>query len=146
MGSIPESGISPGEKNGCSLQHSCLENPMDRGAWQATVHIATKSQTQLSQSNPSIPDGPLVKNPPARAGNVGSVPGWGRSPGEGNGNLLQYSYLGNPMDRGAWRATVHGSQRAGDDLATKQREETFKSVCRFQEGRCGVHPAPSPGT
>ena len=39
---------------------------------------------------------------------MGSIPGWGRSPGGGNVNLLQYSCLGNPMDRGAWRATVHG--------------------------------------
>ena len=39
---------------------------------------------------------------------MGSIPGLGRSPGEGNGNPLQYSYLENPMDRGAWRATVHG--------------------------------------
>ena len=42
------------------------------------------------------------------AGDVGLIPGLGRSPGEGNGNPLQYSCLGNPMDRGAWRATVHG--------------------------------------
>ena len=40
-------------------------------------------------------------------GDVCSIPGSGRSPGEGNGNRLQYSCLGNPMDRGAWRATVH---------------------------------------
>ena len=39
---------------------------------------------------------------------MGSIPGWGRSPGGGNGNPLQYSGLKNPMDRGAWRATVHG--------------------------------------
>ena len=39
---------------------------------------------------------------------MGSIPGLGRSPGEGNGNPLQYSYLENPMDRGAWHATVHG--------------------------------------
>ena len=39
---------------------------------------------------------------------LGSIPGWGRSPGEGNGCLLQYSGLGNPMNRGAWWATVHG--------------------------------------
>ena len=50
----------------------------------------------------------MVKNPPANAGDVGSVPGWGRSPGEGSGNPLQYSYLEHPMDRGAWWATVHG--------------------------------------
>ena len=42
------------------------------------------------------------------AGDPGSIPGSGRSPGEGNGNTLQYSCLGNPVDRGAWRATVHG--------------------------------------
>ena len=42
------------------------------------------------------------------AGDLGSIPGWGRSSGEGNGNPLQYSCLENPMDRGAWLATVHG--------------------------------------
>ena len=42
------------------------------------------------------------------AGDGGSIPGWGRSPGEGNGNPLQYSCLENPMDRGAWQAIVHG--------------------------------------
>ena len=52
--------------------------------------------------------GDLVKNLPAHAGDVSSNPGMGRSPGEGNGNPLQYSYLGNHMDRGAWWATVHG--------------------------------------
>ena len=53
----------------------------------------------------------MVKIPPANAGNIrdmGSVPGSGRSPGEGNGNPLQYSYLEFPSDRGAWWATVHG--------------------------------------
>ena len=49
----------------------------------------------------------VVMNPPANAGNMGSIPGSGRSPGEGNGNPLQYSCLGNPMDRGVWQATVH---------------------------------------
>jgi len=47
------------------------------------------------------------------------IPGLGRSPGEGNSNPLQYSCLENPMDRGAWRATVHGVARVGYDLATK---------------------------
>ena len=53
----------------------------------------------------------VVKNPPANAGDVrdaGWIPGLGRSPGEGHGNPLQYSYLENPMDRGTWEATVHG--------------------------------------
>ena len=47
-------------------------------------------------------DGSAVKNLPANAGGVGSSPGWGRCPGDGNGNLTQYSFLGNPMDRGPW--------------------------------------------
>ena len=50
----------------------------------------------------------MVKNLPANVGDSGSIPGLGRASGEGNGNSLQYSCLGNPMDRGAWRATVHG--------------------------------------
>ena len=56
----------------------------------------------------------MVKNPPAFAGDtgdVGLIPGSGKSPGGGNGNPLQYSCLGNPMDRGAWWATVHGVRK-----------------------------------
>ena len=55
----------------------------------------------------------MVKNPPANAGDagdMGSIPGLGRSPGGRNGNPLQYSCLGNPMDRGAWWAIIIGSQ------------------------------------
>ena len=51
LGSIPGSGRSPGEGNGNALQHSCLENPMDRGAWRATVHRLADSQTQLSNEH-----------------------------------------------------------------------------------------------
>ena len=49
-----------------------------------------------------------IKDPPANARDVGLIPGLGRSPGEGNGNPLKYSFLGNPMDRGVWLTTVHG--------------------------------------
>ena len=55
-----------------------------------------------------FPGGSVVKNSPAIAGNTGSIPGLERSPGERNGNPFQYSCLWNPMDREAWRATVHG--------------------------------------
>ena len=55
-----------------------------------------------------FPGGSGVKNPFANAGDLGLIPGSRRSPGEGNGNPLQYSCLGNPMDRGTWQATVHG--------------------------------------
>ena len=67
------------------------------------------------------PTAQQVKNPPANAGDAGdasSIPGSGRSPGEGNGNPLQYSCLGNPMDRGTLQSM--GLQRAGHDLATEQ--------------------------
>ena len=56
------------------------------------------------------PGGAVVKCPPASVGdsrNMGSIPGLGRSPGEGNGHPLQYSYLENSMDRGVWQITVH---------------------------------------
>ena len=55
-----------------------------------------------------FPSGSVVKNPPANAGDTGSVPVSGRPPGEGNDNPLQDSCLENPMDRGTWQATVHG--------------------------------------
>ena len=58
-----------------------------------------------------FPGGTVVKNQPANAGDArdtGSIPGWGRSPGGGNGNPLQYSCLGNSMVRGAWWAAAHG--------------------------------------
>ena len=56
----------------------------------------------------------MVKNLPASAGYMGSVPGWGRSPGKGNGNPLQYSCLENPTDREAWWAAVHGAAKELD--------------------------------
>jgi len=70
-----------------------------------------------------FPGDSVVKNPPANAGDArdrGSVPGSERSPREGKGNPFQYSCLGNPMDRGAWQATVQGvSKRVRRDLATE---------------------------
>ena len=54
-----------------------------------------------------FPGGSVVKNPPANAGDMGSISGLGISPGEGNGNPLQYSCLKNSIDRRAWQATVH---------------------------------------
>ena len=56
----------------------------------------------------------MVTNLPANAGDTGLISGSGRSPGEGNGNPLQYSSLENPIDRGAWRAIVHGVTKGSD--------------------------------
>ena len=61
----------------------------------------------------------VVKNPPAIAGDTSSIPGPRRSPGEGNGNLLQYSCLKNSMDRGAWWATVHGVAKSQTRMSIK---------------------------
>ena len=68
-----------------------------------------------------FPGGSVLKNPPANARDLGSIPGSGRSPGEGNGNPLQYSCLGNPMDRGTCWAIPLGSKRIWPSLAAKQQ-------------------------
>ena len=118
---FPGLGRSPGEGNGNPLQYSCLENPMDRGTWWATVHGVVKSQTWLS--NWACTHTHTFNNPSQRlwaslltqmgkecacnAGDPGSVPAFGRSPGEGNGNPPEYSCLENSMDRGTWQYTVH---------------------------------------
>ena len=67
-----------------------------------------RKSVPTSTLHKAFPGGTLVKNSPANAGDTVLTPGSGRSPGEGNSNPLQYSCLENPMDRGAWRATVHG--------------------------------------
>ena len=68
-----------------------------------------------------FPGGSVVKKPRASAENVGSVPGLGRSPGEGNGSPLQYCCLENSMDRGAWQAAVHGVAKS----QTRMSDFTF---------------------
>ena len=60
-----------------------------------------------------FPGGSVIKNPPANAGDTISIPGLGRSPREGNGNPVQYTCLGNPMDRGAWTEESGGLQFMG---------------------------------
>ena len=67
-------------------------------------------------SNEGFLGGSVVKNPPANAGDAGLIPGSGRPPGGGNGNPLQYSCLGNPMDRGGWQATVQGVTKESDTM------------------------------
>ena len=92
------------------LQYSCLIP-------RSTCFFLTL-YTHLGSSQVAL----VVKNPPTNAGNIRDgclFPGSGRSPGEGNGNPLQYSCLENPMDRGAWRATVH--EVAKSQTLLKQR-------------------------
>ena len=78
------------------------------------------------------PCGSDSKESVCSAGHPGLIPGLGRSLGEGNGNTLQYSCLGNSMDRGAWQAIVHGVARVGPDLATKAADtEQGKNGCTW---------------
>ena len=69
-----------------------------------TIHL------QLDNVKFSFPGDSVVKNPPANAGDMGSVPGLERSPGEGNSNPLRYSYPESSMNKGAWQAVVQGPQ------------------------------------
>ena len=73
----------------------------------------------ISLASRDLPHSSVSKESTCNARDLGSVPGFGRSSGEGNGNPLQYSCLENPMDRGAWQATVHEVARVRHDLATK---------------------------
>ena len=77
--------------------------------------VTSKDGNRLIVNKGAFQAAQEVKNLPVNAGDAGSIPGLGKSPGEENGKSLQYSCLGNPMDRGAWLTTVHGV--AESDLA-----------------------------
>ena len=107
-GSIPGLGRSPGEGNGTPLQYPCLENPMEGGAWWATVHGVAKSRTRLSDftyflltSSLDFPGGSDGRASAYNSRDPGSIPGLGRSSGGGNGNPLQYSWKSH-----GWRSVV----------------------------------------
>ena len=71
----------------------------------------------IKKSAKGFPGGSVVKNPPANAGDLGSIPGSERSPGEGNGNPFPHSCLENPMDRGDWWAAVHRVTKSWKQLS-----------------------------
>ena len=117
---------------------------MDRKALQAMVHGVIKSQTRLSdwaelnQTKLGPPGDSSVKNPPADAGGTGdgdSVPGSDDFPGEGHGKPLWYSCLENLMNRGAWRATVHGVKRVRHNLET---EHAWMHQTKSDEDMCQI--------
>ena len=99
------------------LCHLVPSRALSRGAlWWP---VAWKALVSLKETG--FPNGSVVKNPLANAGDAGSIPGLRRSPGEGHGNPLQYSCLeNNTVDRGAWWAPW-GHERVNHDLATKQQ-------------------------
>ena len=85
---------------------------------QGVYFLLFKTLSDIKQSG-GFPRSSVGKESACNAGHLGSIPGSGRSPGEENGNPLQYSCLEKPMDRGAWQATVLGVSRVRYDLATK---------------------------
>ena len=103
----------PGGGNGKNFRKFLPENSMDRGAWQATVHGVTKSQTRLSDFTFFLVSG--GKESACNVGDLGSIPGLGRSPGEEKGSPLQYSGLENSMD-----CIVHGVTRSRTQLSSFQ--------------------------
>ena len=116
----------------CPVTQSCL-TLQPRGLQHAGLPCPSLSPRGRSNSCPlntmaifsslllyiCFPGGSEVKVSACNAGDLGSIPGLERSPGEGNGNLHQYSCLENPMDRGTWQATVHVVTRVRHDLVTK---------------------------
>ena len=91
-------------------------------------------------------DGSVVKNLPANAGDLGSITGSGRSPGGRNGNPLQNSCLENPMDRGAWWATVHGVTELDMTEHAWEKETPPPTDCSRLPSRARVcHPLPLAG-
>ena len=87
--------------------------------------------------NKCFPHSSVGKDSACNARDPGSIPGLGRSPGEGNGNPFQYSCLENPMGRGGWQATVHGVARVGHDLATKPPPCQQSKRVRETRHKCG---------
>ena len=156
---IPGLGRSPREGHGNPLQYSYLENPMDRGAWQATVHGITQNWTQLTFSLSQIlkvhlgfigrrqwhPTPVLL---PGKSHGWRSLVGcspWGREEsdkteqlhfhfslsciGEGNGNPLQCSCLEIPRDGGAWWAAVYGVTQSRTRLKRQQQQQQQPVAC-----------------
>ena len=117
-------GSSVGEGDGTPLQYSCLENPMDGGAWWAAVHEVSKSQTQLSDFTCTFPLSGI---------------------GEGNGNPLQCSCLENPRDGGAWWAAVYGVAQSRTRLKRLSSSSSLpipKNLegCKFLPARVDMVP------
>ena len=112
---------------GGAIQSSCLLLPPSPFAFNFSQHLGA-----------SHPGGLEVKVSASNVGDLGSSPGSGRSPGEGNGNLLQYPCLKNPMDRGTWRATVHRATKTWTWLKQKKRSEKQRRKGKILPFECRV--------
>ena len=119
LGPIPGLGRSSGGGHGNPLQYSWLENPHGQRSLVGCSPLGHKeldTTERLSTAQQHSPPGKMRIHPEIREDKE-ALYGWGRSPGEGNGYPLQYSCLENSMDRGAWRATVHGVAKSWAQLS-----------------------------
>ena len=108
--------------NGSRGSQPCYGRMDSPASTYSKVHI----EFLVRPSTPwGFPHSSVGKESACSAGDTGSIPGSGRSPGEGNGKPLQYSCLENPMDRGAWQATVYGVSGVRHNLATKRPTTTL---------------------
>ena len=126
---LPGESQGRGNLAGCRLW-GCTESDITEVIW----------QQQQQDSVWVFPGDSVVRNPPVNAGDAGLIPESGRSPGGGYGNSLQYSCLENPMDRGAWWATVHGAAKSQTwlkQLSTHARP--FPTVCSCLSWRKLIH-------
>ena len=103
LGILPNSGIDPPSSTSPASADGFFTTS---ATWEIPETDCIYSHL-LRQVTLGFPGGSEVKASASNMGDLGLIPGLGRSPGEGNGNPVQYSYLENPMDRGAWQATVH---------------------------------------
>ena len=90
-----------------------------------TTEQLNNEMTTTTFLRSGFPGSSVVKDLPVNAGDVGSIPGSGRSPREGNDNPLQYSCLENPMDRGVWRTTVHEVEKSQAQFSNSTATTTF---------------------
>ena len=98
----------------------------DQNAWDTVKVLLREKFMVVNTWDEGFSCTSVTKETVCNAGDLGLIPGSGRSPGEGNGNPLQYLCLGNPMDRGAGRLQSMGSQRVGHNLATKPSPHTWR--------------------
>ena len=104
----------PGEPQGQYEMHAWGRKELDT-TWRLNNNKLNYIMELMLSFIAGFPGGSGVKASACNAGDLGSIPGLGRSPGEGNGNPLQYSCLENPVDREAWWATVHGVAKSWTD-------------------------------
>ena len=97
--------------------------------------LETMVKGQCNKPDMGFPADSVVKNLPANVGDASLIPSLGRSPGEGDSNPIQNSCLGNPMDRGAWQATVHGVTKSWIWLSDKQQRK--QQICLAAMGGPG---------